>query len=219
MIIWAGLGIVLLLPACGGDSVPPTDSGSNADDATTAPALADPTVDSLPAAPETTASPIPQVPQSTPLTPEIRLGLTGFGPIQVGMTIEQAEAATGMTFKSESSGGEEYGCEYYRVEAFDGIALMVTDGTIARVELRKPNLATISGAKLGSTEAQIRNLYPGQIQAEPHEYIPNGKYLLYVPKDADSQDYRVIFEVDAQGNVVAIRSGQLPEVGYIEGCV
>lgn len=201
------------LPACG-RSPDPTTEPDAANVTTTAPANS--TVGSLPVAPETVPSPNVQ---KAPLTPEIRLGLTGFGPVQVGMTIAQAEAATGMTFKSESSGGEEYGCEYYRVEAFDGIALMVTDGKIARVELRKPNLATISGAKLGATETQIRNLYPGQIQTEPHEYIPNGKYLLFVPKDTESQNYRVIFEVDAEGTVVAIRSGQLPEVGYIEGCV
>ncbi|MEM8641920.1 MAG: hypothetical protein AAGG51_24350 [Cyanobacteria bacterium P01_G01_bin.54] len=213
-----GLAIALALPAC---SAPPASTeAANPPPETPAATTAATNADNrLPEAPEVAPSPTPKAPQGTPLTPLTRLGLTGFGPIQVGMTIAEAQAATGMTFKSESSGGENYGCEYYTVAAFEGIAVMVTDGAIARIELHQPNLATISGATIGFTEEQVRNLYPGQIEDEPHEYVPDGKYLLYVPKDAASQAYRVIFETDATGKVTTIRSGQLPEVGYVEGCI
>ncbi|MGB0564323.1 MAG: hypothetical protein ACPGVO_21365 [Spirulinaceae cyanobacterium] len=214
-----GMTIALTLPACSSPSSS-TDVGTTANDEEKTATTADPPPDnSLPEAPETDPSPTPQAPQGTPLTTETRLGLTGFGPLEVGMTIAEAETATGMTFTSESSGGEEYGCEYYTVEAFEGVTLMVTDGAIARIELHQPNLATISGATIGFTEEQVRNMYPGHIEEAPHEYVPDGKYLLYVPKDAASKDYRVIFETDAAGKVTTIRSGQLPEVGYIEGCV
>ncbi|MCW6038133.1 hypothetical protein K4A83_17920 [Spirulina subsalsa FACHB-351] len=155
----------------------------------------------------------------TPLTEQSKLTLTGMGPVQVGMTIAQASQVTGMTFTQQASGGEEYGCLFYRPPNLTDVLFMVTEGKIARVETGNPRLSTLSGAKVGDTEARIRSLYPGQIVAEPHEYVPGGKYLFFMPQDSAQRNYRVVFETDAQGRITRIRSGKMPEVGYIEGCV
>ncbi|MDB9502203.1 hypothetical protein PN441_03905 [Spirulina major CS-329] len=170
----------------------------------------------IPQAPQTAANPEPS---TTPLTASTKITTTGLGPVQVGMTIAAAEAATGQTFTQRSSGGEEYGCLYYTIEGFEDVSVMVTDGTIARVEVLAAGMTTLSGAQVGDSAERIRNLYPGQIESEPHEYVPSGEYLIFVPQEDASQDYRVIFETDDTGTVTMIRAGRLPEVGYIEGCV
>ncbi|WP_017305262.1 GerMN domain-containing protein [Spirulina subsalsa] len=169
---------------------------------------------------------LPRQPQSnhnqqstTPLTEQSKLTLTGMGAVQVGMTIAQASQVTGMRFTQQASGGEEYGCLFYRPPNLSDVFFMVTEGKIARVETGNPRISTLSGAKIGDTEARIRSLYPGQIVAEPHEYVPGGKYLFFMPQDSAQRNYRVVFETDAQGRVTRIRTGKMPEVGYIEGCV
>jgi hypothetical protein len=192
-------------------------------DATETPATTETSPDATP----TPAATIPQAPQTavnpepspTPVTPSTKITTTGLGPIQVGMTIESAEAATGQTFAQQSSGGEEYGCLYYTIEGLDDVSFMVTDGTIARVEVLESGITTLSGAQVGDSAEKVRNLYPGQIESEPHEYVPGGEYLIFVPQDEAGQDYRVIFETDEAGTITMIRGGRLPEVGYIEGCV
>lgn len=149
-----------------------------------------------------------------------RLALTRFGPIEIGMTIPKASEVAGIPFQQQPSGGEEYGCLYYNLEPkLDGVAVMVTENRIARIDITSSTIKTLSGAGVGSTEAEIRRLYPGQIESEGHTYDPNGKYLIFVPEDAKHRNYRVIFETDGSGTVQRFRSGQLPEVGYIEGCV
>jgi hypothetical protein len=148
-----------------------------------------------------------------------QLALTSLGPIHVGMTVEEAARASGVKLVNQSSGGEEFGCLYYQFDPQPkDVFVMVTDGRIARIDVTSKTIKTLSGAGVGSTESEIRRLYPGQIESEVHPYDPQGKYLIFVPQDASQRNYRVIFETDASGTVQRFRSGKLPEVGYIEGC-
>ena len=52
----------------------------------------------------------------------------------------------------------------------------------------------------------------------PHKYT-DGEYLTFVPADEKDANLRIIFETNAEGVVVAFRTGQLPEVEYVEGCL
>ncbi|TVQ54329.1 MAG: hypothetical protein EA366_11995, partial [Spirulina sp. DLM2.Bin59] len=158
-------------------------------------------------------------PTTTPLSSRSQLTLKALGPVEVGMTIAEAEAVTGQTFRERPSGGEAYGCRYYEVEGLEKVAFMVTDDVITRAEIWREDITTRSGAKIGDSAAKIRNLYPGQIESEPHEYFPGGEYLIFTPQEPENQNYRVLFETNEAGEVTTIRSGQLPEVGFIEGCV
>jgi len=83
----------------------------------------------------------------------------------------------------------------------------------------KSAITTLSGAKIGDTEARIKALYPGQIKVSPHKYTGDsgGHYLTFVPKDKSDRFYRLIFETDGK-QVTNFRSGKLPEVEYVEGC-
>ncbi|MFM1843333.1 MAG: hypothetical protein RLZZ490_2075, partial [Cyanobacteriota bacterium] len=109
-------------------------------------------------------------------------------------------------------------CAYYTIPGVSGLAFMVTNGRIARIDITdKSPLTTLSGAKIGDSESRIKALYPGQIRVETHKYDRQGHYLIFVPKDAVDKDYRLIFETD--GKVVTRwRVGRLPAVEWVEGC-
>ncbi|HBK99807.1 MAG TPA: hypothetical protein DD001_22045 [Microcoleaceae bacterium UBA10368] len=157
------------------------------------------------------------------LTENSKLALNGIGPIRVGMTVEEASQSAGVRLVQTQSGGEEYGCFYFKPQGEPkGIAFMVTKGRIARVGISNERITTIKGAKIGDTEDQIISLYPGQIQITKNPLFARpeakSKYLTFVPKDAADKNYRIIF-VTANNRVISFRSGKIPEVDYIEGCL
>lgn len=72
-------------------------------------------------------------------------------------------------------------------------------------------------APTGLAEDHIKALYSGQIEVTPHEYLLDGHYLTFVPKDPQDRVNRLIFETDGE-RVTQFRAGQLPEVAWVEGC-
>jgi hypothetical protein len=151
------------------------------------------------------------------LTEASRLGTNGLGPVLVGMTVAQAQQASGRRFTTgEASEGSS--CTYSRPAGLSGVSFMVIDGVIARVDVdRESQVTTFRGAKVGDSEARIKSLYGSQITVEPHQYVRGGHYLVFVPRDRADRDFRVIFETDGK-KVTRFRSGRLPEVSYVEGC-
>lgn len=131
------------------------------------------------------------------------------------MTVEEAQAAY-PTFKAAPShdGGS---CSYAILNGWPaGIGVMVDAGKVVRVEVRRGNFATSTGARIGDTEQRIQSLYPGQVTVSPHKYT-DGHYLTVTPTaEADSAN-RIIFETDGR-KVVNYRAGVRPQVEYVEGC-
>ena len=153
----------------------------------------------------------------TKITNLSKLAINGIGSIRVGMTVAEASKAAGIKLV----GKVEPSCYYVQPQgAPKGLGLMVTDGRIARVDVYdKSSVTTLSGAKIGDTEARIKALYPGQIKVSLHKYTgaSGGHYLTFVPKDKSDRSYRVVFETDGK-RVLSFRAGKLPEVEYVEGC-
>ncbi|MDQ3913813.1 MAG: hypothetical protein M3323_00555 [Actinomycetota bacterium] len=149
---------------------------------------------------------------------EASMTLTTLGPLEIGMTIAQAEAASGKEF---SIGYDNGGCaDASPVNGPRGLHVMLIDDRIVRFDVYEGTVETLSGIGVGSTEQEVFATYPGWIQVEPHPYDPDGssKYLIYEPQDAARKAYSMIFETD--GNVVtSFRAGQAEAVGYIEGCL
>jgi hypothetical protein len=165
------------------------------------------------------------------LTEQSKLAIDGIGPIRVGMTVAQAEKSANVTL-IEKGGRAGTSCYYlWPKTGPQGLGLMVISPSeekpilrnqdrIARVDIfNNSPMTTLRGAKIGNTEAQIKALYPGQIQVTTHQYTgtQGGHYLTFIPKDAADKDYRIVFET-LKGRVTQFRSGKLPEVGYVEGC-
>ena len=140
------------------------------------------------------------------------------GPILVGMTVAEAEAAAGMSLVGGPD--ELFGPDCYYVEpesGIPGVAFMVYEGTIGRVEVHGlETVSTRSGARIGMTEEEIVALFPGQIE-ESLEYLVDGRALVFVPVDEVDRVYRVVFEVNG-GVVTGMRGGILPAVQLNEGC-
>lgn len=154
------------------------------------------------------------------LSEQSKVFINGIGPIKVGMTVNQASQAAGTKLVQIQSGGEEGGCLYFKPQSEPkGVSFMVTDNKIARVDIQEnQRITTGKGAKIGDTETRIKSLYPGQIQVTPHEYVQKGHYLTFVPKDNVDKNYRLLFETDGT-RVTRYRSGKLPEVEFVEGCL
>lgn len=153
------------------------------------------------------------------LTENSKVAINGIGPVRVGMTVDEASQSAHVSLIQTSSGGESQGCFYFKPEnGLDDVQFMVTQGRISRVDIFNDKTTTFSGAKIGDSENRIMSLYSGRIQVQPHEYVQNGHYLVFTPKDQADQSYRVIFETDGD-RVTSFRAGKIPEVTAIEGCL
>lgn len=75
---------------------------------------------------------------------------------------------------------------------------------------------TLSGIGIGDSEDDVYSTYPGQIEEEPHLYVPGGHYLRFVPRDPQDRDFGLVFFAD--GDVVLeIHAGDAIASGYVEG--
>lgn len=118
---------------------------------------------------------------------------------------------------TESRWDDESDCYYLNTSSEDpesSPSFMVNDGTVARVDISNAVHMTEAGAKVGDTEARIKELYGKAVEVSRHEYV-DGHYLTVTSKDGK---FAIVFETD--GKVVTyIRAGRALEAGYIEGCV
>jgi hypothetical protein len=150
------------------------------------------------------------------LTNQSKLSINGIGAVKVGMTVKEATKAAGTKLAGDPPNEN---CYYLKPQGeAKEIGFMVAKSRIARVDVsNKSKIATLTGAKVGDTEARIKSLYPQQIQVTPHKYVKGGHYLTFISKDSADQNYRIIFETDGK-RVTQFRSGKLPEVEFVEGC-
>lgn len=152
------------------------------------------------------------------LSEESKVAVDGIGPIGVGMTLKEASAAAGLDLVDAGT-TDSSECFYYEPESGpDGLAFMVINNRIARVDINNPRITTISGAKIGDASDRIEGLYAGLIETSDRKDVSEGKYLTLVPKLPQNQNYRLIFETDASDKVTSFRAGKLPEIEYVEGC-
>ncbi len=157
--------------------------------------------------------------KETGLSRNSQLALRGIGAIQIGMTVAQASKAIGQTLIARGEPAPGSSCSYVEPQSsIPGLNFMVIEDRIARVDVRQSSpVMTLSGAKIGDSEARIQQLYPRRISVTPHQYLPNGHYLTFTPGDAPDRNYRLIFETDGK-QVTNFRAGRLPEVTWVEGC-
>ena len=135
-----------------------------------------------------------------------------FGKVKTGMTVSQASEALG----TELVGKAEEGIDCYYVnpkQGFKGVRFMVTNKTIARIEIESKAYATDKGAKIGDTEARIKSLYKG-VKVSPQKYDEKKHDMEVYSND---KKYLIIFETDGK-RVTGFRAGKAEEVGFVEGC-
>lgn len=188
-------------------------------------------------APAMVASPVPTAPAAAgtpgPLTPDSQLSPIGIGPVETGMTVEEAERAGGVALLPWA---DEYypDCWYVVPEGWEGdddpaVSFLVRGdattgerlGLITLVQVGSGSTSTREGIRIGSTEQDVHEAYPGQVVATVDRL--GQRLLVYVPPqiggpDLDFRYGAMAFESDGR-QVTGIRAGAIAEVITLdEGC-
>ena len=195
----AGLAVAAVLAACA--------SGGDGD------GVASPTSE---ATGTTTVAPAPS--SSAPAEAAHRLELRGFGPVRVGMTVQEAGAALGTRLVPVIDPPDEECATYGPESGFDGVAFLAARGVIARTDVTAGSTQTTEGVALGQSEAEAQRRYGGRLAVGDHDYLVGGNYLTLIPTAPPDEGFRLVIETDGR-KVTALRAGRLPEVEYSEGCL
>ena len=203
--LWAG--------ACGGDGQGDRATGAK-DMVTTAPSTTASTAASTQPSDATTTAPL-----DGQLNAASRLRLDGIGPVKIGMTPAEASRATGKRIQvGPDSGPHPASCGFASPRSGPKVSFMVIDGRIKRVDVEPPSpIATVSGVRIGSTEAEVHRVYRGGVRVEPHPYDPAGRYLVYESPQPSQRGLLLIFETDGF-RVTSFRAGERSAVEAPEGC-
>lgn len=140
-----------------------------------------------------------------------RLTLSGLGPLQNGMSPAEVHRA-GFRFTLRDFGDISECAQVDILEQKD-VGLMFEDGRVVRIEILTNKIQSLSGARLGDTEEEVKRIYGDDLVIEPHQYDPNGHYLKVFSKGKRTS---MVFETD--GRIVTdMRAG--PGAEYVEGCL
>lgn len=183
--------------------------------------VAEPTATSAPQ-PTPTATPEPQEPDGsggsavpTPtqapvsgdpaFTGASKLTTIGLDELFFGDPVDFAAEVASTTWTGLPPEGERPQC--YTVQPASGpvgIHFTVMDGFIERVDITNPIITTRSGAGVGSSEADLIELFGDALEVEE---IPGGRQITFVPTDASDRAFRIIWVTDGQF-VISMRAGR-----------
>lgn len=138
------------------------------------------------------------------------LRASGVGPIRFGMTLAQAEQASGG--KAILPAPLDPACSMVRFRALPRLRFMLENGIVTRADA-EPGVENALGVAIGDSLAQVRASYP-EAQVSAHKYDENGHYLTFPEPDGRAA---VILE-ESGGKVTQMRAGLQPSVGYVETC-
>lgn len=109
-------------------------------------------------------------------------------------------------------------CAYLESKVMpEALGFMFARGRVVRIDVFEAGIRTASGAGVGSTEGEVKQLYPGRIRVEPHHYDPKGHYLNYSPESTGEREYGMVFETDGE-KVTSFRTGTVTAIALVEGC-
>ncbi|HYJ39724.1 MAG TPA: hypothetical protein VEW08_02970 [Steroidobacteraceae bacterium] len=142
------------------------------------------------------------------------LGMSGLGPIRAGMTVDQVMRLADFSGLERKNPAGECWYLHYRggSSAFD---LMIIGGNVVRLELKGGSkLHTLSGARIGTTEDELKAMYGSRLDIQPHKYDTNGHTITV---KSSGGDHGLRFETSG-GSVQAIQAGPWEHLNYVEGC-
>ena len=146
------------------------------------------------------------------------LGLGSLGPVRAGMKVDEVVRLADFSGMERKNAAEECWYLSYGRGAKTQSAefqLMIIGGRVVRIELvRASTLHTLSGARIGSTEEELKRLYGARLDVQPHKYDEKGYTLTYRSPDGA---LGLRFETSS-GKVTAIQSGPWEHLNYVEGC-
>lgn len=155
-------------------------------------------------------APVAQAPSAVPGPLKgARLSIQGLGPIRLGMTIEEAERAGGLVLRGRKE-QQSQSCYYVQHDLPDGpIRLLVKHGRVAAVSILGPAFPTVTGVHVGDPYSKVKALYRGTLTEFASGSPDSPSALIFTPREAKDQQFRLIFTVDA--DVWAMHAASLPE--------
>lgn len=205
----AAIAILVGLPACVSRDVARDSTVADTPGAATA------AIGGSPGAPAATPSRSDSVTSAPSASSSWFVTARGLGPVRAGMSLSHLSATLGQSAQVTYPAGTR--CTYFRSPALPaGVALMINDDTVGRVDVRERGVRTAEGVQVGDTERSVTERYAGRVRTTPHKYTgPTGHYLtVRSPSDAG---YLIVFETDGS-RVTTYRAGRTPEVEQVEGC-
>lgn len=172
-----------------------------------------------PATSAPTPAPVPGAPVSVAET----LTANGFGPLRIGMTRAEVEAALGADSNPEAVGGPDpESCDMFRpARAPEGLLVMVEKGVLTSVWLSgNTTVETDRALNIGDTAVEVKRVYGGAVEVSPHKYqAPPAEYVtVWTSVDHTSAAARGLkYTIGQDGTVDSIAGGG-PSIDYVEGC-
>ncbi|MEJ1368386.1 MAG: hypothetical protein RPU35_09280 [Candidatus Sedimenticola sp. (ex Thyasira tokunagai)] len=133
------------------------------------------------------------------------------------MSVKEASKAFGQELKPAHILDEDgLHCHHvYPDGNYKKIGFMVEEGLVTRIDVHSNQYTTDSGITVGQSESKVYEKYKNKVSERIHPYLGNeGKYLVVNTE----KGFQLIFET-YHGEITTFRSGKLPSVAYIEGCL
>lgn len=144
-----------------------------------------------------------------------RFTFRGFGPVQAGDSLAQAERALGQPLNAAAVPADPGTCHLRESASQPGVRYAIRDGVLTRAETRDPRYATASGIHVGDSLAQALKAYGRRATVTPHPYFDRGKTLTIYSPD---RRFALVIESNDGGRILTLRGGRLPDVQWLEGC-
>lgn len=166
-----------------------------------------------------TTAPLPPIAGPVRLTETSEIDGRGIGPVEAGMTVAEAEQSAGRRFTI--AGRDDAGDRCYETspEGLVGLRFTVQGpaadpraGRIVRAEVVDSTWQTVSGARVGQSEDEVRRVYGGRVSED------RASSLLTVAVKDGGRSFAVGFVMSERGLVTSIRSGEAAAVAQPEGC-
>ena len=148
----------------------------------------------------------------------------GYGPLRIGMTRADVEAALGAPNGPSGLPDPELCDEFSPAQGPQDLFVMIESGRLARISLGSDaKVKTANGVAVGDARTVAAAAYPDAV-TEPHTYVEGGVYLTQWDKGGggdfvtDETARGLRFEINEAGVVTMIHAGG-PAIEYVEGCL
>lgn len=165
---------------------------------------------------------LPDMP-GAPVSVADRLTAGGYGPLRIGMSRAEVEAAMGPDADPEAVGGPDpASCDMFRpARAPEGMLVMIEDGVLTSVWVSdNPAIETDRALNVGDPAAEVKRVYGAAAVATSHKYqpAPAGYVTVWSTADRQGPEARgLTYEIGADGRVESIAGGG-SSILYVEGC-
>jgi hypothetical protein len=144
-----------------------------------------------------------------------KLTFYGYGPVKAGMTIKEAERASGRSFGWAEPLGD---CVRYRPEGIPrGVSWLAKGGRLRVVEVRgNAAIRTKERVHVGSSISEVRKAYRAYSTRQIEQ---DGRLIMSVRRSWHGGDkHEIVFSI-VDGRVVSIEAGDFSGMGEIERCL